>query len=421
MANRQNLIQRRRWWPRLLLVAVSTALALLGVEAAYRFKLFATVGDAPLGMSETYRAANVAAIEFDRELGFRYRPNTELVTVRVTEGKPVLLFEQSINRLGNVGPFADDLADADLKFVVCGDSFTAIMHQGETWPDLYARELERRLDRKVRAINLARDGFGVLQMFDLAASQLEATSADSQPPHAILFCFIGDDLTRARVWRGVSQSDGLARTWVSIHGQPDPPPSRRIEGELIDPRISRDWFERLDHRSDDPLLADLNREFEIVRRLRAPDIKLTSVYRSFLYNRIAWGDPFFGLHNTTLNPRLRDYSFAGDKRFQGAVAKLQAAKVPIILIHLPQYEELLARKYQMSIQQRALRTSLEEITGCRVRELDVNGVAPSSIPALFLLPHDRHPSAAGLKHYADAVAELLHDEFAALAGNGRRD
>jgi len=405
---RSDTQRKRRLWLKWLLAAASTLAALLGVEAAYRVKLKATVGDVPLGMSATYRAANVAAVKFDADLGYRYRPNTDLVVARITDGKPVLLFEQPINAEGNVGPPATDYAAADLKLMVVGDSFTAIVHDGEAWPDRLARELEKRRGETVRQVNLARDGYGVLQMFDLAAARVDDLS-----PDVVMICFIADDLTRARVWRGAAVVDGRQRTWVSTTADPDPAPERRVDGELIDARVSRQWFENWEGKASDPLLADLNGEFQRLLAERATAINFFDASRSFVYSRLVWGDPFFGMHNTTFNPRIREYSYASDDRLPSAISKIRRAGARLALVQLPQYEDLLAGRHPLSGQQTALRKSLEEIAGCPTRELLTFGKPPEPVEELFLLPHDRHPSAEGPDYFAEAAAKMIESELPA--------
>lgn len=397
-------------WKRWLLAVASTVLALAAVEAAYRVKLMATVGAAPLGMSETYRAANAAAFEFDRELGYRYRPGAKVITARITAGRPVLLFEQSINSAGDVGQAAP--ADAEVRLMVCGDSFTAMAHDGQTWPELAAAEWEAVLRKRVGAANLARDGYGVLQMFDLAAARVEELR-----PDVVLICFIADDLTRARVWRGVSEENGQQSSWLSTQPTARPSPAMRVEGELIDSRITREWFENARQDPDDPLLAELNGRFDELRSKRAASIDYFDLSRSFLYHRLLWADPFFGMHNTTLNPRIRRFSYAEDERLQKAISRLQRHGAKVLLVQLPQYEDFVTGRSQMSRQQNSLRTSLEQMLGSETHELLARVKHEPRPERLFLLPHDRHPSLAGLLLYARAVVELLQSERVSPLGD----
>jgi len=75
---------------------------------------------------------------------------------------------------------------------VFGDSWAAFQQENRNWPLFLQDVLEARLGKKVHVVNFGRDGYGILQMFDLAATKIVEWK-----PDLVLFTFITDDLSRA--------------------------------------------------------------------------------------------------------------------------------------------------------------------------------------------------------------------------------
>ena len=61
---------------------------------------------------------------------------------------------------------------ADLKILVFGNSFAG------AWPDLLQYRLEQKTGLRVRVLNFARDGIGVMQMIDAAAHHVPQFKPD---------------------------------------------------------------------------------------------------------------------------------------------------------------------------------------------------------------------------------------------------
>jgi hypothetical protein len=139
-------------------------------------------------------------------------------------------------------------------------------------------------------------------------------------------------------------------------------------------------------------------------------VNLKTLDSSFLYRRLRFGDPYHRLRKPTRNPLHPYRDFAEDRGFRADLAVLKKAKVPLLMIHLPTYEEIKAGGYVGSDRQKELMGSLERAVGIPVFSL----TKPMSqlgeeLESYFLLPEDQHPSARGAEAYATAIAEFIND------------
>lgn len=372
-------------------------------ELAYRAKLYFQIGHTPLGVAATYHAWNRATTRFDRQKGFTHVPDQAVVGVRVTEGRAVLQLERATNENGNVGLAETGYSSAAIKVLVVGDSFSASQRRGVTWPGLLQKELSERLEKETVVLNGARSGHGLLQMFDVAS-----LLATEMKPDLVVVAFIADDLNRSRFWQEVRQIDGESRLVTSLvpGGQ-----GWVALGEMFEPRIDEEWCRRVVEKggTDDPLLKDLNERFQRRKRDNPSRIDYAALTSSFLYNRLVHGDPFFDVVGKAATPRFSWRDFRRDDAMIRAIEELKSLPVTMVLVQLPEFEDFEAAAYQMTGQQRALRTSLETLTGLPVNNLIDRGSRQRQPRSLFLLPHDRHPSWEGLGWYARTIAVLLTD------------
>ena len=120
--------------------------------------------------------------------------------------------------------------------LVFGDSFTAnVQHGGLTWPDLFESDLDASLPSDVVVMNFARGGYGVLQMFDLAAAK-----AEELRPDMVIIAFISGDLERNRFWRSVRRIGGRTRWLVAAEPLEAPEPLwQSIDVALVHPGSPR--------------------------------------------------------------------------------------------------------------------------------------------------------------------------------------
>jgi lysophospholipase L1-like esterase len=400
---------------KLLLALAAGLLAILGVELAYRVKLWIQVGRV-LNQPNSFLAYNKSFVVYDRKLGYRYVPDSHAAGIRVTDGTPVLAYERYFDEKGN--PSAGEQDDkSGFQILVFGDSFTALADQQVLWPDLLERRLEEQSSQAVSVENFSRDAYGILQMFDLAAETVKATPAD-----AIIIAFITDDLNRDRFWLTVRTIEGRERVFASASPNADTLPIRPadfVEWELIQPDITRAWCRSavVPHAEQDRIERELAIQFE--ERLKNPEARVNylAIDRCFLCRRFAYGNPFFGLSQHNPIPRLELDDFQEDERFATAAKSLNESAAGLYLVHLPQYEELNAGRYLLTPQQRSLLESLEKLVGRKATSLLPHLELTRPAEEYFRLPFDGHPSKAGMELYANAVAKALGEKLRSGLGN----
>ena len=122
------------------LILVGVLAGLFAAEVAYRVVLGIQLGKHQA--HPTYSVMNGSCHEYDPEIGYRYVPDREVVSIRIKEGYPESCETIRVNRMGGIGRMPEDSADADLRVLVIGDSFTANPRRGGIcWPDYLPQEL----------------------------------------------------------------------------------------------------------------------------------------------------------------------------------------------------------------------------------------------------------------------------------------
>src|SRR4029077_6006550 len=162
--------------------------------------------------------------------------------------------------------------------------------------------------------NFGRDGYGILQMFDLAADKIA-----EYKPDVVIFAFITDDLTRDRFWRTVGVFDGERRVLTTIDPRPNPELALATDTQLINPEGSADACGKA--LNDPTFSAHLEREFtkQYKRAKQRGEVSRPSILNtsSYLYSRLRYGDPFFLHHQQkrpSINPRHQLHDFMDDRR-----------------------------------------------------------------------------------------------------------
>ena len=351
---------------------------------------------------------------FNEKYGFDYGPET-VYGGSAVGGVVRSCWEWPANSRGNMGLIEGDYDTADLKVLVFGDSFTAQVDtgadpRGVAWPDFLQRDLIGTFGRSAHVVNFGRDGYGILQMFDLAVDMVPQWK-----PDVVVFAYITDDLTRARSWRTYTTAHGGERILTTTVPEPDPPLDKSSDTAIVNAKATRDWCERAVRtgRGDDPVLAELEQSVRVARANTEGRVSLWDFSHSFLVDRLVHGNAFHRLlvrARPSQNPRHDLTHFSEDERFRDAVSRIEAIGTPIVLVHLATADELAAgHEYVFrTSQEEALNQSFGEVLGLPIHETTGAAPVPSGgFAAIKRSPADAHPSVAGMRFYAGVAATAM--------------
>jgi lysophospholipase L1-like esterase len=385
------------------LILTGVLVSLLGAELAYRAVL--AIQFQKETAKPTYFVANGSLYTYDQSVGYRYAPNQAVLFVHIKNGYPESYETVRVNRYGNIGPAPENWRTAAVRILILGDSFTANPRmEGRNWPDFLAAKLHAKYGYHAEITNMGRDGYGVLQMYDLAWSAIRRMQ-----PSLTIIAVIMEDLTRARTWRTLTTIDDEPRLLISCAADPDPDLELAADKDVVNPSVSLAWFRSMqaEHQPEDPLLRDLNEQYRRLERQNR-GVNLTALNTSFLLDRIRYGDPYHRRYKPARNPNHGYWDFMEDRGFKQTADKIAAFRVPVLVILLPTYEEIMEKGYRGSDRQIALLESLQKNCGgyftALLEPLTSTGEDPKSY---FLLPDDRHPSPRGAEAYAEAIADLF--------------
>lgn len=396
-----------------ILVVVSLAFGFVFAEAAFRGYLYYTEPAKFMFVRNLdhpeFGVYDKSHWEFDRDFGFNYPPGRVIAYTHIKNGRVTNCLKiDTINKRGNIGRIKGTYADADLKVLVFGDSFPAFTINYHTFPSKLQKVLSERLGKKVHVVNFGRDGYGILQMFDLAATKIPEWK-----PDLVIFTFITDDLTRVRIWRTSVEVNGEPRILTTIEPNPNPSVDRSQDTFVRNPAATLDWCKRVrKHGGTDPLVRKL--EFAYRRMAREagywfPDP--LSLTHSFLLARLIYRDPYrtSQKQESFFIPKITYDDYSVDKRFMGKVAAIQKTKVPYVLVHLPIYPEIIKGKEMVpGPHDEALWKSLEKITRHTAYRLTNYLKMPlKDAEKMNASPTNFHPSPWGMDLYANAIAEAL--------------
>lgn len=397
-----------------LLFASSIAIGLLLSEAGYRVFLFSQHPERFIQGQKTNAGPPVWFFEkspwlFSEPFGYEYAKET-VYGGSANGGKVQSCWNFPLNAQGNVGRIEGDYASADLKILVFGDSFTAQPHDELTWPHYLQRRLNERGRPTANVVNFARDGYGILQMFDLAAVKVSEFK-----PDLVIFAFITDDLTRARTWRAPAMIEGRERILTTDEPNPNPDPHRASDTAVRNSKATPEWCRDMvaSQRTGDPILAEME---SVVLDAKAQSQSLASLYasrQSFLYNLLARDNPFYSVYagaKPTQNPRHTMADFAMDARFMAAVAKIKETGIPIVLIHLATVDEMKqGKEFVGGANETSLFQNLATTVGVPIMETLVYAppVPADELGRIANSASDTHPSSRGLMFYAAAATAAL--------------
>lgn len=318
---------------------------------------------------------------------------------------------ETINERGNIGPIEGNYDKADLKVLVFGDSWAAFNLNGTTWPDIFQRELGARLGKSVHVVNFGRDGYGILQMFDLAAHEIKRWK-----PDLVIFSFITDDLARLRTWRVPLVINGQERviTHSEQSKEPDMNRSKSFDTFLIHPDATKEWCEDAKIRGTRDKVTDaiLEKRRAIISVPGDRWVNIFTLSHSYLYNRLFYGAPFNGLKTWYNLPSMKIDNFREDKQFIQALKTIKALGAPALLFHHAFYPEVIkGQEYIVTYKEQSLLDSLIRESGFPVVETLKNVDLPVEKPERMNASKTNfHPSLWGMEFYSKALTRALIDK-----------
>lgn len=382
------------------LMFASALFMLLLAEVGYRMFL---AGNTVL----SYNVANKALYRFDDHTGFTYAPELTAVIANVRRGIPTVYGKVETGPYGNLGNGVTSWSDDDYKVMVFGDSFTAYPYSNHSWADHIALRMKIDVKKDLQVMNMARDGFGVLQIFSAAAHAVSSHNAEM-----VIIALIADDMDRARTWRTSLLIEGQERVLMSTTSADPPPDDLSQDVVLVHDAVSLEWCRTITAKGragGDTLVNRLNRQY---RKLVPSNLRRTlwSLKVSYLFNRLTTGDPFHELRYIEHIPRVDISDYRHDGEFMNHLAMLNESGTPYYVVLLPTYEDVVNRDYIFTGRQQKLFESLESVLQRRVMRLldflDLDGMKAED---LYLLPVDHHPSEVGARVFANAIAKALRE------------
>ena len=282
---------------KIMLLVASSLISILCLELLYRVYTyrqdFHVVAQKEANLS--FAVWEKSPVVYHSQYGFDHRKDTVLQTAWIDKGKFSGCNSVSYNKYGNQSGTTFYKENPDFRIAVFGDSFVNSYSAGAAWPEELSLLIDKKLSEVngpiVEVVNYGRAGFGVLQMFDMAAGQLEKEHFD-----LAIIAFITNDLHRARHWWYEARVEDSPITRVFRSGSKDVK-TDLIKGALSDALIvnsvvSQDFCDNLPKFDIVPkLIAQFNQIK--AQNLYPYDVKLLmSPKVSFLYSKFVLNDKY---------------------------------------------------------------------------------------------------------------------------------
>lgn len=408
----------------ILLAVFSVLIVFVSAEVLYRVRLYKYIPQTTRTRPPFLLFYRSPIYEYSEEFGYSYRPNTSM-DLRVLDRQGCLVGFASIpiNERGNFGRIKGVYEKADLKILLFGDSFSTWppwpeimkgvnMEDGKTnFPDFLQDEIGKLTGKDVHIVNFARDGYGILQMFDLAKAEVPKWK-----PDIVIFAFLVDDLNRGRSWRTVNEIDSKMRVLTTNEPNDRPLLSNAAEVCLIEPSATDQWCRKKpsSSRQNDELIRNLEARYE---SYRPPAVDIFTFKNSFLFDRIVYGDAFHKIFLSRLLMPHRYHDFNQDARMKQDIESLKNEPCRIVLLCIPNTGEIKQKKRDIGKKESRLLMSLERMTGTKtIWALDYMDF-PVDTSKIDNLPYDDHPSFYGMDGLARMSANALLQKGVVARGN----
>lgn len=397
----------------IIVIVMSSGLGFLVSEIGYRYVLYnQNMSRFHVAESNHIGVYDKSHWIYDERFGYGYPPGRKINYTGIGRNGEVLACNliDVINDRGNIGPIEGNYENADLKILIFGDSWAAFNINNLTWTDFFQREMSERLASDVHVVNFGRDGYGILQMFDLAAYEIERWN-----PDLVVFAFITNDLARLRTWRLNLMKDGHEdRVVTTFEPTQAPDFEKTFDTFLIEKLATKEWCEE---NVNTGIPNEIGRRILQKReRLIDPEgIRPADIYtfsHSYLVSRLLYGTPFAGIKDRYNFPSMQINSYAEDEGFVMALEKIRKTGVPVVMFHHAFYPEVVAgEEYIVTYNEQSLLNSLIELTGFPLVETLENVDLPIHQPERMNASETNfHPSLWGMEFYSNALTRALIDK-----------
>ena len=383
----------------------------LFLEAAYRAGLYLKYPERFTALrQDSYSIADRSMWHYDSRYGYDYVPSVVIDTSTISNGQVVgCSTSMPVNAQGNIGPAVPDYDSADLKIALFGNSFTATAtDDGTTWPSILQDKLEQATGKKVRVLNLARDGYSVMSMFDAAAVKIAAVK-----PNLVIFAFQSGDLHDARTWRTVIGTGDDVRLVTTPENSATPPDSDATDIELLAPSATRAWCNSMRQKPNpaDPILRQMEAKSALLGRVKVR-ADVFDLKHSYLFDRIVRGSSFasqWAMLGPGTNPLLTITDYRNDPQFMRSAEAVKTSGVRFLMIHLPRGSDLSEHHefLQLAGTQQLLQSLEAAMSQPVIRMTPYLDVAPEDAMKMCLSPSNCHPTRFGMDVYASAVDKIV--------------
>jgi hypothetical protein len=396
---------------------ISAIIGFLIVEAGYRIRL-TQMGDpriqwpteANAELPQDIGAYDRSPWQFDATEGFRYVANSVFYNAQVVNGKRVTCIRHPvINAYGGEGLSEGAYETAQVKLAIFGDSFTGFTGLDYlTWVNYLQRLLQERLARSVYALNFARDGTGVVQMFDVAANELPRYK-----PDLAVIAFTTNSAVQRRIWRLEKRFGGELRAVTEYKPDRNPDLNSTFETYILEPRADAAWCAA--HKDGGPLDDVSAAIIDKYLRFRPRRYSVYTPFHSFFWHRVMNGDAFFDPSGRNPSPGLSEQDVASDPRLANDIKSISQTGIPYILVHLPYYPEVQSQKKYFTPPDERTGRIAEQIA-LEIRRLTKHpiyeGLGYMPLPIdhpekMNVSSENMHPSAWGMQLYANAVTRIV--------------
>jgi hypothetical protein len=281
--------------------------------------------------------------------------------------------------------------------------------EGLTWANHLQRRLASRLHQSVYVHNFARDGMGLIQMFDVAASR-----APRYKPDLVIIAFVTERSPRR--WRTETIIDGEPHVLSMLSPTPNPTaiPPGAFDTFLVDSQITSDWCKAHEKGGPlDPIASEVVSRYLRFRPKPQHHETVFSLDYSYLWNRIVHKNPFYNFFldvQTLVNsdPQLTATDFANDQKLAASIKTLQQTGIPYLVVHLPVLPEVKAEKEYSDLAVEGITREVARLTGKPVYGLlDYMHLPVENADRMTVNDTDLHASRFGMILYSDAVINLI--------------